>query len=301
MVIKIIDSFRHRSLQSGYGQMADAIYGGLQSLGHTVYWQDTKETVDLNLWVRPPHYIKEPYFKAEENNVFFTMHEEETFSGWKSDWPQLLNKVRAVIVPTNWCKEVFVKNGVTVPVDVCPLAVNTKRYKPKEDRKFSVLMVHEALGRTGSREDWESNIDMIKFFTDRQDVKFTIKTWSSDYSQQIPNTNVYNFEFVEEDMAKLYRQHDLFIKNTKKEGWSVPMTEAMASGLDIIAADIPVLRENARDYPVTWVKFGDKQALRKAVIEKHRDWKKKRDLLDQFDWKRSVTKLNEILKKYEHL
>jgi glycosyltransferase involved in cell wall biosynthesis len=297
MVIKVIDSFRHRSLQSGYGQMADAIYSGLESLGHTVYWQDTKEKVDLNLWVRPPHYIKEPYFKEEENNVFFTMHEEETFEGWKSDWPKLINKCKAAIFPTDWCRQVFIKNGVTIPTFVCPLGVSTKRFKPNEDRRFSVLMVHEALGSPGSREDWKSNVEAIKFFADRADIKFTVKTWRSDFVEQLPNTDIYNFEFVEEDMARLYRQHDVFIKNSKKEGWSVPMSEAMASGLTIIAADTPTLKENARQYPVKWFDFGKPNQLIELLNKEHRLWKEKRSLLDQFDWKQSVSKLDEILKQ----
>lgn len=297
MEIKILDAFRHLSLQSGYGQMADAIYGGLKSLGHNVVWQDSKGVAELNLWVRPPHYIKEPYFKEEENNVFFTMHEEETFEGWKSDWPKIINKCKAAIFPTEWCRKVFVDNGVTIPTFVCPLGVSTKRYKPKEDRRFSVLMAHEALGSNGSREDWKSNIEMINYFKDKADIKFTIKTWNSTFTEQLPNTDIYQFEFVEEDMAKLYRQHDLFIKNTKKEGWCIPMTEAMSTGMDIIATDVPTLRENARDYPVSWFQHGKPNQLIDLVNEKHKEWRKKRELMDVFDWKQSIIKLDKILKQ----
>ncbi len=295
MKLQIIDAMRHKHLETGYGQMAAAIHSGLKDRGHEVYWENEDCKEDIRLWCRPPHYIKYDTFHEDECNIFFTMHEKKEFDGWKADWPILLNKCKAIIVPTEWNKEIFRKHGTTVPIYVCPLGVNTRLYSPEEVSIFKILAVHEGLGNPSSREDWQTTFEALKYFQEKDNILLTIKTWNDRRIDLPRNVELLHLQLCQTDMGKLYRQHNLFIKNSVTEGWSLPFTEAIVTGMEVIASDCPVLRENAKDYPAMWFKYGKVDQLKNHINQVYKRWRDELAVLQQYDWKYSIDKLEGIL------
>jgi len=188
MRILIYDAGTRHTPTSGYGVMSHQFGHYLETRGHEVDWDFRgDEKADIFLWMRPPHYVKYPRFKNKNLNVFFTMHELETFDGWKTDWPQLLNRCEAIIVPNEWNKQVFRKNGTKVPIYVVPLGVNPKDFVGEKTYEFSILSIFAALGSDGSRENWKETIRAyFELFSDNEytnSVRLTLKSWNIKWEE----------------------------------------------------------------------------------------------------------------------
>lgn len=312
MKIRIFDSNRSSEPKSGYGLMSTQISANLIALGHEVcYFPRNGETEDIALWIRPPHFIKKPEFAEGKKNVFYTMHELETFEDWKKDWPELLNKCDAIIVPTEWNKKVFVDNGVTKPIHVVPLGVNAKDFHGAKTYHFSILALHDALGSDGSRERWKDTIRAYYQAFTGKGIKtlLTIKSYNIKREQyylylfEIQNEFkcILPVEVVEVDMTtqtlnSLYSNHWLFVKNADREGWSLPLLEAMACGMNVAHTDLPVFEwtqkyKNKQTFPI-----GDTIALAEIFKKEYADWGKRKGFISLFSWKNCTEKVEEVLK-----
>jgi len=315
MKIRIYDANQRNNLTSGYGLMSRQIVDNLASLGHSIcFFPDDGKGEDVILWIRPPHYLKYPEFNLNKKNVIFTMHEKETFEGWKSDWPELLNKVDAVITPTEWNKQVFIKNGVTKPIFVVPLGVNPNDFHGAKDYIFSILTLHDKLGSDNSRENWKDTITAYyKAFKDNNSssVSLTIKSYNIDRSKyelfindlknkfsgnNFPPINILDVNLVAQSLNDLYSNHWLFIKNANREGWSLPLIEAMSCGLPIAHTNIPVL-DWTKDYKERCVfKIGDVEGLKNILLDRFRHWKREKGYINQFKWKNCAKGVENVIK-----
>ena len=132
----------------------------------------------------------------------------------RSIWSPILNKCKAVIVPTEWCKEVFKSHGTVVPIYVCSLGVNTRIYRPAKTEIYKILTVHEGFGSISSREDWQTTLKALEYFGG--EIKLTIKTWNNKVWKLPEYAEIFTFEICQSDMAALYHSHNAFIKNSPK-------------------------------------------------------------------------------------
>ena len=73
-----------------------------------------------------------------------------------------------------------------------------------------------------------------------------------------------------ERLEELYRQAAIVVQPSRREGFGLPVIEAMARGVPVIAADIGVLREVGGD-AARYVAPGDPDALASAIDELIRD------------------------------
>ena len=72
------------------------------------------------------------------------------------------------------------------------------------------------------------------------------------------------------DLAALYRRADALVLTSDQEGFGLPVIEAMAAGLPVVAREIPTLREVAGD-AVLHVASDSAEALAAAVVRLLRD------------------------------
>jgi len=315
--------------------MSAQIGARLSDLGHDVYYNlvtgcndfildklAKKEFVPtpntIYLWIRPPHYIKNPEFDKKNINVFFTMHEKESFEGWKSDWVELLNKCSAVITPTEWNKKVFIKNGLKVPCYVVPLGVDVKIFTGPTERKFGILTLHEALGSDNSRENWKDTLEAyFKAFYGEKDVYLTIKSWNVNKDgfmafkeslikennwekEKLPEIRVVDLSLPPSSLNELYAHHHLFVKNANREGFCLPLVEAFSCGVYCLVSDLSIFKEIWKKYERRYLDFfplEDKEALQELMIGRFRIWKKWRGAADQFSWNKVVKKLEKVLEE----
>jgi glycosyltransferase involved in cell wall biosynthesis len=71
---------------------------------------------------------------------------------------------------------------------------------------------------------------------------------------------------TDRQLAAIYRRSTLLLLPSEREGFGLPLLEAMACGLPVVASDIPALREIGRDAAL-YSPTGDIQALSRQAIK----------------------------------
>ncbi len=182
--------------------------------------------------------------------VGFTMLE---VNGLPQEWVRQLNLMDEVWVPSPFNLATFCDSGVVRPIHVVPLGVDPNYYHAEITgypikETFAFLTVLE----WGERKAPEV---LLKAFNEEfkrtEDALLIVKAVNSDpgvdVAAQIHRLGLRpeggRIEFVvnrlvpPSQMGSLYRSADCFVLPTRGEGWGMPILEAMACGLPVIATD----------------------------------------------------------------
>jgi glycosyltransferase involved in cell wall biosynthesis len=190
-------------------------------------------------------YTSHPGYK-----IGFTMLEVD---GLPADWVEACNQMDEIFVPSHFNKETFANSGVRVPITVMPLGFdpdvfNASASGHKIEDYFTFLSMFE----WGERKAPEVLLEVFndEFKADEK-VLLLLKTDNRDpgvnVQQQVANLNLspnrasigflFNQPIAAAQMATLYHSADCFVLPTRGEGWGMPILEAMACGLPVIATD----------------------------------------------------------------
>jgi glycosyltransferase involved in cell wall biosynthesis len=107
-----------------------------------------------------------------------------------------------------------------------------------------------------------------------------------------------------ERVAQLYNTCDLFVFPSLAESFGHPLVEAMASGVPVVASDIPICREICGDAAV-FFRAGDAEDLVDKITELRRDPARRvklgeygrRRVTTYFSWKEHVRQLIMVLEE----
>lgn len=153
-----------------------------------------------------------------------------------------INTNDRVYASSGFVRDIFIRYGVKVPVDVLHMGYDARHYHFVErslSTPFTFLCVAEPTPR--------KNLGMLitafqQAFGKRKDVRLLIKIALHDAAslrQQVgnaPNIHIDARRLVNErDMAQLYQQAHCFVLASRFEGFGMPYLEAMATGLPVIA------------------------------------------------------------------
>ena len=200
-------------------------------------------------------------------------------TGIPKEWVKQCNEMDEVWVPSSFNVKTFTDSGVTKPIHVIPLGVDPNFYHPevrsiKKHRLYTFLSVFE----WGERKAPEL---LLKAYTEafrhNKDVLLLCKVNNHD-----PGLNVgarlnelglpadgpriiflYNQDIPECEMPMLYKSADCFVLPSRGEGWGMPILEAMACGLPVIATNWSAQTDFYNDkvgYPVDVEKLIDAKA-----------------------------------------
>lgn len=186
--------------------------------------------------------------------IGFTMFETDSLPKGQNWWngkrehsKDIINQLDLLLVPCEHNKEMFRKEGVTIPIEVIHLGVHgdifydmtEKRKKRRTDasKPFTFLMSGDLTHRKNAGA---TLIAYMRAFGTRQDVKLVFKTTSGTMrAWSFPNHNI---EIIDENvsterMAEIYGEADCFVFPSRGEGFGLTPLEAMSTGLYSIFPD----------------------------------------------------------------
>jgi glycosyltransferase involved in cell wall biosynthesis len=204
----------------------------------------------------PANYEKEDRFR-----VIYTMMETEKVH---ASMIELMNTLyHEVWTPTWWNALAFKRSGLEVPVRVMPLGVNPHVYRPGMRAELPPCELLSTR-RAGEAEvpkgflfvycflpSFRKGLDVLlpafeEAFAGDPDVALVLAvthrpSFLEDPDLDKPKTSyssrIYTLtgNYTERDMARIYRACNAYVTSSRGEGWNLPMCEAAACGLPVIA------------------------------------------------------------------
>jgi glycosyltransferase involved in cell wall biosynthesis len=242
----------HFMVYDGYGSMAEYLALGLQREGALVNVQPNRveeaglcaELLDLIRTSNPDPAAPVLHFNPVDSGIERYSGVKDLFINtmWESDrlpasWLPHMNRARAIIVPTRWVARVCRESGVTAPpVYVIPEGIDPTVYRydrPPDRPSLTTLMVGTNIDRKHVREGvaaWK-----LAFEND-PDARLILKS-RFQYRSFVPDDPRINFVDTNEPsrgIAHWYAEADVLMA-LGNEGFGLPLVEAMATGMTVIA------------------------------------------------------------------
>jgi glycosyltransferase involved in cell wall biosynthesis len=173
--------------------------------------------------------------------------------GIPAEWVRQANLMDEVWVPSSFNARTFLASGVNRPIYVIPLGVDPNYFNPRILR-YPLTGVYTFLSifEWGERKMPEL---LLRAFNDEfqsgEPVILLCKSLSNDATVDVP-TQVAALRLSPKggrirlslnevvptyQLGSMYRSADCFVLATRGEGWGLPVIEAMACGLPVIATD----------------------------------------------------------------
>lgn len=210
----------------GYASVRDDLIKEFIKRGHDI--DINLRAADISLVLGSPKHIINAHSRKI---VLYSMFESTKLPANFRD----AKRATRIVVPTNWCREVFSKN-LNIPehkIDLIPLGVNTDdfRFVHREPNKVFTVLHYNAFNlRKGT---WYLFDAWNKAFKYKKDTQLILKT---TYKQYIPlhqykNIHIVSAEYSRLEMLQLLRIADLFVLPSMGEGFGYPLLEAAATGI----------------------------------------------------------------------
>ena len=155
-----------------------------------------------------------------------------------ADWAARLNRMRAVIVPSEFCARAFRDSGVTVPVVVAHEGADPDvySYEKRPERDTVTTLVVGVLAR---RKNYRQAVEAWRLaFGDDPAARLILKA-RFQLERYIPGDvriRVIDADEPTRGIASYYRDADMLLA-LGNEGFGLPLIEAMATGLPAVALD----------------------------------------------------------------
>jgi hypothetical protein len=240
MQISISTPIVNLKSKNGYGYALKNIVDSLNSLGHETPFQNPKSPVQLNF--SQPNYFK--------------MHRDQyqiSYTPWESTvipdvWKPNLSIVDEIWTTSDWCANVFEDNGYK-NVKVFPHGIDPIWHPKKRQDDGVIKFLH--IGEPAPRKAGQMVVDaFVKLFADNPKYQLTVKAHNSNTTRIYNNIidkeiiglpqNIYSNitvitkEYDDNELLKLYNDHDVLVYPSYGEGFGFIPLQALANGMPTI-------------------------------------------------------------------
>jgi len=197
---------------------------------------------------------------------------QNALSKLKPDWLTVLKKMDLVIVPSNYDREVFMREGLE-NIEIVPQASDSGFYAPVETPPMNPFIFLN-VGTFNFRKGQDILMKAFKLaFGDDPAVRLYFKTGRGEFSKYfrkmiIENGLNGNNIILDEKltgptgMRELYHKAHCLVTPSRGEGWALPNTEAMCCGLPVVSTKATAMldymtEENSFPLEAVPVKIGN--------------------------------------------
>jgi glycosyltransferase involved in cell wall biosynthesis len=192
---------------------------------------------------------------------------------------KMIRNAKQIITPTNAVKQRIINEiGVDEEkITVIYNGIDAEKFRPLKDRG-------EGIGYVGREAGYKAGL------VPKIEEKLSVKI---DYPHE---------RLSDEELVKFYQGHELIVvPSLAGEGFSFVTMEALACGCKVVAADLPAIKEVAKDYAL-YAKAGDAEdfleKIKLALKNPHAgSFKAYRYIRDNFSWDKHLDKLIEVYKR----
>jgi glycosyltransferase involved in cell wall biosynthesis len=241
MLISFYTPHVNLTRSTGYGIASANIIESLEKLGHQVGYGYPKAEVQIN--------FSQPFqFKLHKNQYQIGYTPWESSIVPKTWWP-LVEYVDEMWATSDWTAEVFENNGIKKPIYVYPHGVDPMWKPKKREQKDVIKFLH--IGEPAPRKAGQMVLEaFIHLFGNDPRYSLTIKAHLSNTTRVkdnflddniigLPdeiysNIRVIKDEYTEEQLVKLYHDHDVLVYPTYGEGFGFIPLQALATGMPTI-------------------------------------------------------------------
>jgi glycosyltransferase involved in cell wall biosynthesis len=173
------------------------------------------------------------------------------------DWPEPEGLVSEIWTPSAFARESLIQR-FTVPVSVAPHVVLPAAIPRRRDesRPFTVLTLADSRSSLTRKNVAAAIRSFVSAFGESDDTKLIVKLNGKIEDQETLFNNINNYiniEIIEHYMSDdeqtfLYRSADVLISLHRAEGFGLPMLQAMAQGVTVVATGWSGNMEFTNDY-----------------------------------------------------
>lgn len=217
----------------GYGIAGFKVVTSLQSLGHTVPYDDPSAQAQLN-FCQPNWFVDA--LRPNQYQIGYTPWES---TGLPEDWPDILNQCDEVWATSEWVANIYRQNNIKPPIYVYHHGIE-EVWRPKKRNTGNVIkFLHH--GEPAPRKGGQLAYDAFKAaFGDSKEVSLTIKGNGYSTVRQktggppTGNVRVIGGFYEERDLVNLYHNHDIMVYPSYGEGFGFIPIQALATGMPVI-------------------------------------------------------------------
>lgn len=227
--------------ESGYGLLVDNIFNELPKFDYTVINMDINNyynnTTEISLFITLPTSFFKTYSKY---NVGYTMFEATKIP---PNWIDNCNMMDLILVPCKANIKAFRASGVTVPISIVPIGVDTKLYNPELYKStydfeqpqlknaYKFLIINDGQPR-------KNNEIIFKAFNEEFDneiaenkVCLVVRKHSPCYGRNIIYINKY---IEDQHFASLIQSCDCMVCASSGEAGDIPILTGMSMSKPVI-------------------------------------------------------------------
>lgn len=219
--------------KDGYGIASANILKELHKQGVNISTHNTGQKIAL-LFHNPYSILRleAPY------RILYTMFESDKIP---DDWKEYLEAADKILVPSQWCKQVFAKAGFDATVVPLGYDDTVFTYSPRIDKRANrqdfVFLHYNAFNlRKGFNEVFKA---FVKAFDKTEPVRMVFKTTLENNplpitKSEYPNIDIIHGKMSEKELLEVINRADCFVYPSRGEGFGMTPLEAMATGIPAI-------------------------------------------------------------------